>query len=311
MKNIFFNQKRYFYLIILLFLHNLIISCSGTMKSEDYSEQTTINKSTAEEYEELKVSNDEAVLAAPTDDKTASKDDAGTVPGNDGEVEEKVENKIIKTANLSFELKDYDKKRYLIDTFSAKWKGYISQENEVRNMYRITNNICLRVSNENFDSLVNSLLSIATRIDSKVISANDVTAEYVDAKARLKSKKEIELQYVELLKKSNTVNDILNVTQYLRQIREEIEAKEGQLKYIDDQVSMSTINLYVYQDIQQSEIRREGFFSKVLESLKMGWNGILYFILGITTIWPIILLVVAMIVVIRKLRKNAKLRKLN
>ena len=62
------------------------------------------------------------------------------------------------------------------------------------------------------------------------------------------------------------VFDLLDeVEEKLGEIREEIESKEGRLKFLSDQVSRSTINLEIYQNLEYDAPRGEkpGFFNKL------------------------------------------------
>ena len=70
----------------------------------------------------------------------------------------------------------------------------------------------------------------------KNVSVQDVTEEYLDIEARLKTKKEVEARYIEILKsKTKTVEDVLKAEEQIRIIREEIEAREGRLNYLKNQ----------------------------------------------------------------------------
>ena len=84
------------------------------------------------------------------------------------------------------------------------------------------------------------------------IYVKDVTEEYTDVVIRLKNKKEAEKRFLEILKQTKTIKEILDVEEHLREIREEIESKEGRLKFLNDQVSYSTINLSIYQVSESS-----------------------------------------------------------
>jgi hypothetical protein len=225
---------------------------------------------------------------------------------SDGKNDEKIENKIIKTATISLEVDNYKDTKAKVAELSKKFGGYISQENENTSSYRLTNTYIIRIQKEKFDDLVKDLLEIAKTVESKVITSDDVTEEYIDVAARLKNKKEAEKQYVELLKRANTVDEIIHVNEQLRIIREEIEAKEGRLKYINDRVSLSTINLTIYQSLEIDY----GFFSKIIKAVQSGWQGLLGFVIGIFYIWPFLIIIAVCWYLIRHHYKNKKAKKI-
>jgi hypothetical protein len=220
--------------------------------------------------------------------------------------EETLEKKIIKTANVTVEVKSFTKARAQLEPLLKKFQAYISNEKQNNSDYELNTTILIRLKSENFDSLLNEICGMAYKISSKEVHTEDVTEEFIDITIRLKNKKQVELQYLELLKKANTIDEILNVNEHLRIIREEIESKEGRLKYLENQVSYSTINLYMYERTEQAY---RGFGEKLIEGLEGGWKGILGFIIGITYLWPLIIIIIVVSWFIIRYRKKRKILK--
>ena len=222
----------------------------------------------------------------------------------------KIPTKIIKTANLRFSVEDYKKSRAAIDRLVHLYNSYVGDEQEQNNSYSLTNTMVLRVVSKDFDNMVNGLSGIAKEMNEKNISAADVTGEYVDTYVRINTKKEVLKQYTELLHKAGSIQDILDVEDKIREIQEELEAKEGSLKLMDDQVGYSTINLTFYQTILTPPNETPGYFSKLSVSFAKGWEGLLDFSVGFISAWPvwIILSVIGFFFyrLIRKTLKNTK-----
>jgi hypothetical protein len=206
---------------------------------------------------------------------------------NSSGVKEKIPEKIKKTADINITVDDYKEARTAIENIVRSGHGYISGENEQNNTYNITNTMIIRVANKQFEGMVSNLTAIKGHVNSRNVYTEDVTAEFVDITARLKSKKEVEKRYLEILQKANKVSDILEVEDQLRVIREEIEAKEGQLKYLNDQVEYSTINLSFHQDFEYKPEDRPGFFGRMGNAFGNGWNGFLSFLVGMMYAWPL------------------------
>jgi hypothetical protein len=219
-----------------------------------------------------------------------------------------VEKKIIKTADIKFGVSDYKKTKSKIESIVKKYKGFISQENESNNSYSIGNSITIRVPFQNFDSIVNALEGEADKFESKSINLNDVTEEFIDIEKRLENKRKVEAQYLEILKKAYTIHDILEVNEHIRVIREEIEAKEGRLKYLSNQVGLSTVTLYIHQDFDTVSY---GFFHKIGEALSGGWNGFLGFIVGLIYVWPLILIGFIIFLLVRRGIRKRRENKVN
>jgi hypothetical protein len=199
----------------------------------------------------------------------------------------KIPEKIIKTADITCRVEDYKKARTDIEGIVKKIGAYIASENEQNNSYSINNNMVIRVQNKDFDALVTNLVGVAKEVTNKNISTRDVTAQFVDIQTRLKTKKEIEKRYIDLLQKATKIQDILDIEEKIRVLREEIEAKEGELKYLADQVSYSTINLSFYQTYEFEPSERPGFWNRLASSMGAGWKGFLNFIIGFAGFWPL------------------------
>jgi hypothetical protein len=220
---------------------------------------------------------------------------------------EKIPEKIKKTADINLTVDNYKIARAAVAKIVAAGNGYISGENEQNTTYNITNSMIIRVPNKDFDLMVGSITAIDAHVNSKNIYTEDVTAQFVDISARLKSKKEVEKRYLDLLQKAAKVTDILEVEEQLRVIREEIEAKEGQLKYLNDQVNYSTINLSLHQDFEFTPQDSPGFFGRMGNALGNGWSSFLGFLVGITSAWPVwIMLVVGGYFLYRFIKKQVK-----
>ena len=219
----------------------------------------------------------------------------------------KIERKIIKTADVEIEVQDIKSARLALNKLIKKYDAYISDEKVSEWDNRLNDEITIRVAAENFDSLLNHVSNLAVHVVSKHVSLSDVTEEYIDIKTRLENKKKVEQQYLELLKKAKNINEILQINEHLRKIREEIEAKEGRLKYLNNQVSLSTIYLSMYQQIEQGSY--PGFGNKMLKAFKGGWEGIQVFVLALIYLWPFIIIVSVVVwLIVRRRRKKKNLQ---
>lgn len=243
-----------------------------------------------------------------------SKSNEGESDGNLNESDQisviekiKIPEKIKKTAYLNITVEDYKKSRTEIEKIVKSGNAYIGSENEQNSTYSISNNMVIRVLNKDFDIMINKLLTVASNVNSKNVSAEDVTAQFVDIQSRLKSKKEIEKRYLDILQKAAKVSDILEIEQKLGQIREDIEAKEGELKYLSDQVNYSTINLNFHQEFEYTPTDRPGFFGRLGNAFGNGWSGFLSFIVGVIYVWPLwIILGVGAFILVKFIKRISK-----
>ena len=105
--------------------------------------------------------------------------------------------------------------------------------------------------------------------------------------------------------KAKTVEDVLAAEEKIRVIQEEIESREGRLRYLKDNVSLSTIHIEMYEETEQklAVVYEEGFFSKAKGGFANGWNFILGLLVGLINIWPILLIIILLILFRKKLKR--------
>lgn len=259
-------------LLTSIMLIAILIGCNSTKDS---------NK--AEEMPLMEVAADyEAPLAAT---RQGFKEEGPVLKTESNEITPK----IIKTANVSMEVVDYIKSKKQIDSIIIAAKAYITSEGFQQSDIQLGNNMEIKVPASGFDGLLKSLTLVAKRVDYQNVYTQDVTEEYIDVKTRLENKRKVEKTYLDLLRKTTSIEDILKIENKLGEIRAEIESAQGRMKYIDHQVSLSTISLFFYQKLEFKYTPEEmpSFWQKVKEALHAGWKGIVWVLIFFMKIWPV------------------------
>jgi hypothetical protein len=81
-------------------------------------------------------------------------------------------------------------------------------------------------------------------LKNQALTTEDVTKTYFDTESRMKNARLMEQRLIEILKtKSKDVADLLEVEKELGRVREEIETMQGELKFMDSQVSFATVTI--------------------------------------------------------------------
>ena len=126
--------------------------------------------------------------------------------------------------------------------------------------------------------------------------------EYADLEARIAAKKAVEARYLDILQKAGKISDILEIEEKLRVIREETEAAQGRVKYLNSQVAYSTINLSYYQvlDTKYEAPSGPGFFTRIWKGIVQGWEGLLDVVISIVYLWPLWLTILVVIWLIKR-----------
>lgn len=103
--------------------------------------------------------------------------------------------------------------------------------------------VVLEVKAENLDRALDELRAMGKRRGSDEITSEDVTEEWIDLDARLKTQKELEARYLEILKTATAVPDVLATQKQLSEVRGEIEKMQGRKRFLENQVALSTITV--------------------------------------------------------------------
>ena len=213
---------------------------------------------------------------------------------------ETIETKIIKNANLRFETDDLHKTNIRIQTAVKKLNATIQSDTEEKEYNTNTRRLLVRIPSKNFDQFIAEISQGVGYFDAKEISSQDVTEEFIDIESRLKTKKALENRYIQLLQKANKISEILEIEKQISQIREEIESKEGRLKYLSSQVSMSSVSVTFYKNQVDNGGASVSYGVNIWNSLVSGFNSVLTFFLFLLQIWPFILILVASIIFYRR-----------
>ena len=199
--------------------------------------------------------------------------------------------KIIKTALLNLEVKDYSGYYSSLREKVKNLGGYIAQEEQRQSAYKIENTLVIKVPVEQFDNALAQLTDKAEKLNEKKITSQDVSTEYIDTRSRMESKKQVRQQYIELLKQAKKMEDILNVQSEINSIQEEIEAAAGRVEYLGHSSAYSTINLTYYQVLNSSasDIDKPSFGARISAAFKTGWERITSLFVGLVSVWPLCL----------------------
>src|SRR6478672_9011335 len=223
-----------------IFLACLILASCNQTKTETTGETSAIqaislsknyDATTTEEAAPDETNSEEAVAVALPD------------------AAETITQKIIREARLRFETSDMDETYNQIVAATKKYNAQIQNDSENKDYNSVSRSLTIRIPNQHFDSFLADAEKGVTYFDQKEISSTDVTEEYIDVDARLNAKKKLEARYLELLGKAGKVSEMLEIERQLANVREEIEAKEGRLRYLKNRVAQSTVYISFYKSV--------------------------------------------------------------
>ncbi|MDO4720253.1 MAG: DUF4349 domain-containing protein [Peptostreptococcaceae bacterium] len=215
-----------------------------------------------------------------------------------------VSQKLIKTGNANLEVKDVKKAYEEIKAMSEKYDGYIFEMNEYSGYDHKTIDLTVKVDYRKFETMMAELEQTGNVLSSSM-STQDVTREYIDVKARVDTLKIQETTLKQLLSKASDVKDLLEIETELQRVREQIEAAQGRLNYLNDAVSYSTIHISLTTKILPTQtVKKEGIGERLAFEFQDGlgyWGGVLIdFIGGVLWLLPFLIVVFALLFALRE-----------
>ena len=291
----------------LIVLSIIGVGLSSWLTREMGTEERTTEKTSYDEYgDEIMMEE----MPAPMAEKSAA---------GEQDLQAGPEKKIIKTGSLDLVVEKTSQAIEKITELAIKKGGFVSDSKiytrEDKTQY---GTIIIRVPVEHFEETIKELKAIAEIVETESISGVDVTEEYIDLQSRLKNLRIKEEQYQRIMKDAKTTEDILKVTDYLFDTREDIELIEGRIKYLENLTDLATVRIHL-SETPKIEIPIAGWdplmtikktfraWVKSLQGLFSLLVGVVFFLLP----WVIIILVIVLIVRARRKRKRIIQEKIN
>ncbi len=192
------------------------------------------------------------------------------------------ERMIIRNANLQLETNSPEQAQQKITAIANDKKGFVitSTQNNTNSRAQGRNSVSMqiRVPSDSFQESLEEIRKTADRVIVETVSGQDVTEQFVDIQARLKTKKALEERYLEIMKRANTVKDALEVEAQLANVRTEIERIEGRKRFLENQSSLSTITIELQTPVELTA-SSTGFFYELKQAISDGFEAALTFIL--------------------------------
>ena len=217
--------------------------------------------------------------------------------------------KIIYTARLTLETKDYDAARAALEQALADAGGWM--ENSSESSYDDSSrslSMTLRVPAENYESFLTAAGQAASLVN-RSESADDVTAQYTDVAGRIANLEGQRDRLRELQASAGTLSDLLDIEAQLSDVQYQLESWQSQLDWYDDQVASCTVTVSL-REVETYTPTGETFLERLGAAFAEGWQN---FVAGLASIavvlaglWPVVVIVaaVAAAVVIVRIRRR-------
>ncbi|WP_078594958.1 DUF4349 domain-containing protein [Evansella clarkii] len=225
---------------------------------------------------------------------------------------------VIYNADLSIEVNDYNSAYNDIQNKTVSAGGFIVESSQHQNDGgALSGYITVRLPQEHFHSFINDLESGSSTVLEKYVHGNDVTEEYVDLESRLRSQEAVEERLLSFMEQAENTEDLLNISQDLADVQEEIETITGRMNYLENHVAYSTVSIHIRErygsastlqntdDLNTWE-RAQSLFTDTLNFIITFFSGAAVLIIGLS---PVLLPLIIAAVLIFFLYKRKNRRK--
>ncbi|MCC6564030.1 DUF4349 domain-containing protein, partial [Candidatus Uhrbacteria bacterium] len=169
-------------------------------------------------------------------------------PGASADDRLRVGERVIRTGSLTMRVDDAAKRLAELRTLTEAAGGFVASANTTDRNGVKTAYATVRVPNEKFREVMEAAKRLASTVFDESESGQDVTDQYVDLDARLRAAKAEEAQYLEILKRASDIEDTLNVTARLGEVRSRIEQMEGQMRFLNDRTTYATLSVTLTEE---------------------------------------------------------------
>lgn len=234
--------------------------------------------------------------------------------------------KLIRNVDMNVETEEFDTLLQNVRNRITSLGGYV-ENSEIYNgsgyydgySSMRSANLTARIPAEKLDEFL-SLVSEMSNVTRKNESVTDVTLQYVDMQSHKQALQAEQTRLLELMEQAESIEDIISLESRLSEVRYQIESMESQLRTFDNQVSYSTVELYIEEVETYTPIEEPGRLQKMTEgfvdSLQGVGNGFLDFCIGFVIalpyllVWAIVIVIIVLIVrlLIKRGKKKQEIR---
>lgn len=309
-------------IIACVMLSGLITACGGSSASASKSYMAE-DTAAANYAEEAAYDYDGGAEMAMYEDAEAGSGSVGSTKTTENATT--TNRKLIRSASLSVETKEFDELLVNLDNKIKELGGYVESMNgnygSVYSNYRTSKsaNMTVRIPSAKLDEFINSIGSTAN-ITNRSESVTDVTLDYVDMESHKKMLIEEQNRLLEFLDQAETVEEIISLEDRLTNVKYQIDSMESQLRTYDNKVDYSTLNISITEVIDYTPVveeveltplerMKEGFMDS-LTSIGIGFREFgIWFVVHLPYIVLLAIIAVIALIVIKIVnKKNAAKR---
>jgi hypothetical protein len=207
--------------------------------------------------------------------------------------------KIIRNADLTIEVASPTETQSKVVSIAEAHGGFVvNSEAKQRDNGDATHRtldikLVVRIPENQFGAVLDKVRGLASNRNEEKVTGQDVTEEFIDLDARIKTQRALEAQFLQIMKQAGKIEDALEVQRQIAEVRTEIEKLEGRKRFLENRSSLSTITVNILAP-KPITVNTSGFGRSVRdsisESVDVGTEIVLFFVRFVIVMIPITLL---------------------
>ena len=162
------------------------------------------------------------------------------------------EHKLIRNGALDLIVKSPTESAEQIRALAEGVGGFLVSSQTTGGPGAASASLVIRVPAGHFEEVRAGIRKLGVRVESESFEAQDVTREYVDQEARLRSLRAQETQYLAIMKRAVSVKETLEVSEKLSGVRGQIEQQQAEFNALSKQVETVAISMSLHTEADVS-----------------------------------------------------------
>ncbi len=186
---------------------------------------------------------------------------------------EALDRKIIRNADITMEVPSTTDTQHKITSIAEANGGFVvtseakQRENVDPAQRTLDIKLVVRVPSPQFGVTFDEIRKLASNLPQENVNSQDVTEEFIDLEARIKTQKALELQFLEIMRQAYKVADALEVQRQIADVRTDIEKLEGRKRFLENRASLSTITVNIQTPKPAIAVSVPGFGQNLREAV--------------------------------------------
>jgi chemotaxis protein histidine kinase CheA len=170
---------------------------------------------------------------------------------------------IVRDATLSLVVADSARTLQAMTALVEARGGYVTEARQWKDRERMRANATFRVPSNQLTPTLAAMRQGAIRVESETITAQDVSQEFTDLSAQLRTLEATEVELRQLLKtireRTEKASEVMEIYGELTKVRGDIERISGRMQYLSQLTAMSTIRVDLVPDALAAPVIEPGW----------------------------------------------------